>query len=191
VTQLSGEPPHHPGSSLAPPEARSVDPGPLSFEEIYEAHVSFLWRALRLLGVPPEQVEDAAQDVLLVIHRRSRELNQGHSIRGWIVGIARRVAANYARQRRRKAWPLVPLDALEETAKTAAPTHAASVEAAEVIRRFFATLDEGAQAIFLLALVEQLSAAAVGAELGLPTSTVHTRVRILRRALHDFMETTR
>ena len=48
-----------------------VDVLPLpSFDEVYEAHFAFVWRVLRTFGVPDTALEDAAQDVFVVVHRR-------------------------------------------------------------------------------------------------------------------------
>ena len=42
----------------------------LTPRQLYDSHFSFVWRNLRRLGVPDVILEDAAQDVFLVVHRR-------------------------------------------------------------------------------------------------------------------------
>ena len=72
------------------------------FERIYESHVQFIWRAVRGLGVPERNVDDAVQDVFIVVHRHLAEFEGRSSIRSWLFGIARRVAADHRRWAQRK-----------------------------------------------------------------------------------------
>ena len=45
-------------------------PSDLTPRQLYDSHFAFVWRNLRRLGVPDGIIEDAAQDVFLVVHRR-------------------------------------------------------------------------------------------------------------------------
>ena len=45
----------------------------LAFDEVYGAHVAFVWRVVRTLGVGDAHVEDAVQDVFVVVHRQLHE----------------------------------------------------------------------------------------------------------------------
>src|SRR5947208_1656964 len=40
-----------------------------TFEELYETHFAFVWRTLRRLGVADAQLDDASQEVYVVVHR--------------------------------------------------------------------------------------------------------------------------
>lgn len=157
------------------------------FADVYEAHIDFLWRALQLLGVPRTELEDACQDVLTVLHRQLSTIGADVALRAWIFGVARGVARNYQRSQRRKKSPLVSLDTAAGVSAAAVPAHGLAIEAADIIQRFYASLDASSQAVFLLALVEQLPAPAVGMELGLSAAAVQRRVRALRAALEDFV----
>src|SRR5262245_49604919 len=42
----------------------------LDFDSVYAEHAGFVWRALSRLGVPPEHLADATQDVFVVVLRR-------------------------------------------------------------------------------------------------------------------------
>src|SRR5689334_12643471 len=76
------------------------------FDAIYGEYFRSIWRTLRRLGVTPEQLDDAAQDVFLVVHRRLTSFD-GRSLRGWLYAIAVRVASDYRRGKvRRSALPL-------------------------------------------------------------------------------------
>ena len=56
-----------------PEESKSgaeADPPCSSPEEAFEQHFSMVWRSLKRLGVNPAALDDAVQDVFLVLHRR-------------------------------------------------------------------------------------------------------------------------
>ena len=74
--------------------AAPTAPMTLDLETVYDEHASFVWRTLRLLGVPPAGLEDAVQEVFLVVHRRLAGFEGRSSIRTWLYAIARRVAGN-------------------------------------------------------------------------------------------------
>ena len=61
---------------MPPPALVSPLPPPAevpSFEDVYLAHAGFVWRSLRRLGVPQSSLDDATQDVFVVVHRRLNE----------------------------------------------------------------------------------------------------------------------
>ena len=85
----------------APPRATAV-PGAAvvpALAEVYRAHVGFVWRVLRRLGVEDAALEDVVHDVFLVVHRRLADFEGRSAVTTWLYGIARRVAADYRRRR--------------------------------------------------------------------------------------------
>lgn len=89
--------------------ARAPQP-PRDFLELYTAEFDFVWRNLRRLGVAPQQLEDAAQDVFLTAHRRWDAYDSARSsVQSWLFGIALRVAHGYRRTFRRRLARLVSL----------------------------------------------------------------------------------
>ena len=78
-----------------------------ALSEIYARHVRFVWRNLRRLGVPSSSVEDAVQDVFLVVHRRLPEFQGRSELRTWLFAIVLRVAHNHRRSSRRRRARLV------------------------------------------------------------------------------------
>lgn len=57
------------------------------FEKIYEAHASRVLRALRRLGVREADLEDVAQEVFVVVHRKLPEFAGRSSLKTWLFGI--------------------------------------------------------------------------------------------------------
>lgn len=80
---------------------RRVAPA-LSFESVYRGHFAFVWSTLLRLGVPRAAVEDATQDVFVVVHRRLADFEgRGAGLRSWLFTIVRRVAHRHHRGARR------------------------------------------------------------------------------------------
>ena len=72
-------------ASESEPRAVSVD-----FDSLYRAQFGFVWRSLRRLGVSLHALDDAAQEVFLVVHRRFHELSLERSPKAVLFGIAQR-----------------------------------------------------------------------------------------------------
>jgi RNA polymerase sigma-70 factor, ECF subfamily len=149
-----------------------------AFEEIYEQHFDFVWRSLRRLGVHPSGLDDAVQDVFLVVHRRLLEFEGRSALKTWIFGIALHVAQRAARTRARH-----PADELHEAI---ADAHTPQDEAArrEAIALLYAILDEldaDKRAVFVMAELEQMTAPEIAELAGVPLNTVYSRLRAARR----------
>lgn len=158
----------------APLEDGAVVP---SFDEVYADHVAFVWRVLRACGVPAEQLEDAAQDVFVVVHRRLPEFEGRSAITTWLFSITRRVAASH---RRRGAQPLAPT-AVPDTASASSPfDDVARSEAAATIAAILDHMDEDKRLVFALVEIEQMSVADVARLLDINTNTAHSRLRLAR-----------
>jgi RNA polymerase sigma-70 factor (ECF subfamily) len=56
---------------------------PLDFERVYQENFDFVWRSLRLLGVPDAAAEDAAQDTFSVVARQLSQFEGRSQRRVW------------------------------------------------------------------------------------------------------------
>lgn len=182
--------PRRPAASTPAPEGSADQPGPvlpgaaLDFELLYREHFNFACRSLRLLGVEPEGLEDAAQDVFGIASRRLAEFEGTSSVKTWIFAIVQRVASNHRRTHRRKRASLEPLPP-EVTASdaTSPETEAQAAQSAALIRAFADSLDEGRRALLVLGLIEGVPMKELADTLGIPLQTAYSRVRALRRSL--------
>jgi RNA polymerase sigma-70 factor (ECF subfamily) len=156
----------------------------LDFEMVYREHFDFVCRSLRLLGVAPDGLEDAAQDVFGVASRRLVEFEGTSSVKTWVFAIVQRVAANHRRSHRRKQARLETL-ALESAvgAGPSPESEAAAAQSAALIQAFCDTLDEGRRALLVLGLIEGVPMRELASTLGIPVQTAYSRVRALRRSL--------
>jgi len=150
------------------------------FDAIYAQSVGFVWRCLRSLGVEGTALEDAAQEVFLVVHRQLDGFERRSSLKTWIFGIVRRVASNQRRTARRKDGRTQSLFR-QPLAPAAGPLeHAQAQEAARFVQRFLARAGDKKRDVFLLAVLEQMTMPEVAEALSIPLNTAYTRVRAAR-----------
>lgn len=163
------------------------------FAATFRQHHDYVWRVLRHFGVPLDTVDDKVQDVFLVLHRRWSDYDPNSSMRSWLYGIARRVAADLRRgsaraERRLRAVPdpPPPLDPDQAVAQA---------EAAAFVERFLDSLDHDKREVFMLAEIEHFTAPEIAEATGAKLNTVYSRLRAARalfdRALRRFAPTGR
>jgi RNA polymerase sigma-70 factor (ECF subfamily) len=151
-----------------------------SFEEVYAAHAPFVIRNLRRLGVADAALDDAAQDVFVVVHRRLPEFEGRSAITTWLFAIVVGVARNQRRSRRRRA----PESASEAEAEALAaspaerPDRRASVsQSVRLLTSLLDELDEDKREAFVLSQLEQMTAPEIAEALQLNVNTVYARIR--------------
>lgn len=148
------------------------------FSEIYEEHFAFVWRSLRALGVSESSLDDASQDVFVVVHRRLSDFEGRSSLKTWLFGIASRVAANHRRSRQRTSHDELSSDIV--SADPDPQRQAQQSEAARFVQVFLGTLSEAARAAFTACLLEQMTVPEAAEALGVNVNTMYTRVRAVR-----------
>ncbi len=166
---------------VATPEASGLAVLP-SFDDVYQAHVRFVWRTVRAFGVAEAHLEDAVQDVFVVVHRRLSEFAGRARIETWLFAIARRVAGAYRRTASRKTDRQQAID--EVVLASADDTFAAMsrAQAAAAVAAILDQLDEDKRIVFALVELEQLSVPDVAALLKINLNTTYSRLRLARRA---------
>jgi RNA polymerase sigma-70 factor (ECF subfamily) len=172
-------------ATLAPTPQGLVEARPFTFDDVYERHIDFVWRILRRLGVPARSLDDAAQDVLLVVHRRLGSFDGRAPLRRWLAGICVRVARQEYRTRRRRqpemldraGW--IDVDSLPNDASLAS-TQAERRERIELLYELMSALDAPKREVFVLAELEQMTGPEIAEILGVPLNTVYSRLREAR-----------
>lgn len=145
---------------------------------VYREYHRFVWRTLLHLGLPRATVDDALQDVFLVVHRRLPDFDGRTSIKNWLYGIARRVASEYRRGTRRA---IRQLQVVRDPDRHAGHSREAPrVEAADLVEKFLGELDDGKRQVFVLAEVEGMTAPEISDALGVNVNTVYARLRAVR-----------
>jgi RNA polymerase sigma-70 factor (ECF subfamily) len=166
-------------TSAAVPTSRPPTP---QFREIYDAHFNFVYRSARRLGVHERSLDDATQDVFIVVHRRLADFEGRSGVKTWLYGITRRVAKDYRRRVGRKEQGMVPTDGLA-SATSGPDEDAAKSEAARVLQSILSTLDPAKREVFVLAEMEEMTAPEISEALSVNLNTIYSR---LRNARADF-----
>jgi RNA polymerase sigma-70 factor (ECF subfamily) len=150
-----------------------------TFDDVYAQHAPFVWRILRTFGVGDAQIEDAVQDVFVVVHRRLREWEGRAQITTWLFAIARRVASTY-----RRRGGAHPTEELVDEHQGEADTFAAMsrAQAAATVVSILQTLDEDKRTVFALVELEQLTVPEVARMLDINLNTAYSRLRLARAA---------
>ncbi len=158
-----------------------------AFRRMYEAQLDFVWRNLRRLGVGEADVDDKAQEVFVVAHRRFAEFEErGHGPRAWLFQIVLRVASDARRHRRRH--PVDPDGGVAQERQSMPPNQADAIDARQrldLLDRALRTIDLGKRAVLLLHEVEEMTAPEVAEVLGIPLNTVYSRLRVARGELEE------
>jgi RNA polymerase sigma-70 factor, ECF subfamily len=175
------------GRRAMPRQLPSAEPDlpVLDLATVYEVHFRYVWRCLRSLGVRDAQLEDALQDVFIVVQRRLAEFDGRAELRTWLYAIALRVARKYRERARREPASLEAARELDPELPAAADSSGDSALESErlvLARRALGSLDDDKREIFVLARVEQMSAPEIAAVLGIPLNTVYSRLRAARLA---------
>jgi RNA polymerase sigma-70 factor, ECF subfamily len=144
---------------------------------IAAAHFAWLWRLLRRLGLHPSDVEDAAQQVFLVISRRLAVIEPG-SEQSFLFGVALRISTEHRRRRRDVPTPDVELDvrksspAMEELLDQ----HRARKLLGEILDGMPLDL----RTVFILFELEQMTKTEISRIVGIPEGTAVSRLRRAR-----------
>jgi RNA polymerase sigma-70 factor (ECF subfamily) len=98
-----------PGSGVAPAPGPLEAPAPVRtlsvpardalLAELLRQHYGTVWRTLRRVGIDADRVDDAAQEVFIVLSRKLEFIEEGRE-RNYLLSASLRVAANFRRAHR-------------------------------------------------------------------------------------------
>ena len=178
-------------AGLSGGEVTAFEPvAPLTFEQVYDENVDYVWKTVCRLGVRGPAVEDAVQEVFVVVHRKLASFEGRSSMHTWLFQIARRVVHDHRRTVRRKEHPPLPnesvpdLGAIAADESTSPDATARRAEAARVLYDLLDKLDTDKREVFILAEVEELAAPEIAQVLGINVNTVYSRLRLAREAFN-------
>jgi RNA polymerase sigma-70 factor (ECF subfamily) len=158
----------------------SAEPDKERLERLITQEYRLVWRLLRRFGVPQSSVDDATQQVFLVIAERLAEIRP-ESERSFAFGTALRVAQSL---RRRSARESTELHAEERMAHGPLPDELTDQHrACERLDRILDQLPDELRSVFVLFELEGMTSPEIAALSGLALGTVASR---LRRAREQF-----
>lgn len=155
-------------------------PSDLRMRGIVDDHYAFLHRSLRRLGVPASRVEDAAQQVLLVIARRLPDVAPAAE-RAFLFSTALRTAADVRKSlgRRREVHDEAHL-AAERDPAPGADERLEDACARRLLDEVLDRLPMDLRAVLVLSDLEELTMAKIAELLAVPPGTVASRLRRAR-----------
>ncbi len=180
-----------PPLQTAQPNVRTDDradllAGELDLAAIYADYFKGVWRNLRRLGVPNALLDDAVQDVFLVVHRRRHEFAHRSSLKTWIFGIVLHVAKDYRRAAKRHAARTTRYaEAIVENLNDSCPAQAAQRrEASALLHSILEQIKYEHRAVFVLVELEELSVPEAAAACLVSAATCQRRLRRARAAFN-------
>lgn len=157
----------------------------IDFSLVYDTHAATVLRSLRRLGVREAELEDAAQEVFVIIHRKLPEFEGRSSLKTWIVGICIRVASDWRQRayvRRETQTDAVP----ERTISGETPTRQIAMrQARKKLDALLNELDTHKREVFVLFELEQLSMTEVAEAIGAPVQTAYARLYAARKFIEQ------
>jgi RNA polymerase sigma-70 factor (ECF subfamily) len=153
---------------------------------VIHEHAAFVWRVLRHLGVAETQLPDVSQEVFVVLLAKLPEFEGRSSLRTWIFGICRKVAAG-ARRSRPARNELLGVELVERGEPASQDrelwlkqAHAQLVEALDC-------LDEEQRSVFVLYEIEELTMEEIATAAGAPLTTCYSRLQAARSKLETLL----
>lgn len=186
-TERCTEPPHPAAAADARPAVVAVGGATpaetISLAALVSAQLPFVWRSLRRFGVPPADVDDAAQRVFLIASERLAGIKPG-SERSFLIGVAVRVASHARRSDRRRNAAHQRFVEYQSVAQ-APDSMAYRTEMRELLDSVLNKMPEDLRSVFVLFEFEELTIDEVAELLSLPRGTVATRLRRARMVFQD------
>jgi RNA polymerase sigma-70 factor (ECF subfamily) len=152
-------------------------------EQVYRNHAEFVWACLQRFGIRDRDLDDALQEVFVVVHQRLITFRGEARMTTWLYSICLRVAQAHRRRgyvRRELAVDRFADDVLHE------PTNPESELAVRQRRRVLeAILDEldlEKRALLVMFEIDETPCEEIATLLGLPLGTVYSRLHGARKA---------
>ncbi len=168
-----------PFKPLAAPKTRDANE---AVRDVVLHHASYVGRSLRYLGVPESDLEDAAQEVFVVVHRRLGSFEGRSALRTWLYGVCVRIASARRRRASVRRESVTP----EPPESATAPSQEQDLERAEKRRRLLDVLDrldDDKRAVFVLYEIESQSMKDIAQALGCPLQTAYYRYHAARKSV--------
>lgn len=155
------------------------------FTSLVSEYLPMVFRLLRHLGVGSADVDDALQQVFLIVSRRLLDVTPGHE-RRFLSATAVRIASRWRRTHRRRRESTEASVLEHRVADSPTPEHA--LERAEAQRLLFEILDTMPAKLresFVLFEIEELTLREIADVLGVAQGTVASRLRLGRQHFHE------
>lgn len=158
------------------------------FQGVYDEHAAFVVRSLRRLGIPPCDLDDAAQEAFLVVHRKLDDFEGRSSMKTWLFGICLRVAADVRKRGQRKKETTLD-EAPERVDEGHHPFQNVAIQQARLqLEQLLDNLDPDKRAVFVLFELEEWPMNDIADAMGCPLQTAYARLYAARKTVESLMQ---
>ncbi len=166
--------------TLSAGEESPPAPVALTASLVYRDNADFVWRSLQHLGIPASDLEDVAQEVFVVVHKKLHTYDASSRLTTWLFGICLRIASRHRRRayfrfEQRTPEPPERVDASTPEDRASAREHQL------LLSRALDRLSLTHRAVFVLFEIEGNSCAEIAELLDVPIGTVHSRLHHARK----------
>jgi len=173
TSPVGSDDPHDRGDDASGLVARALAGEARAFEDLVRAHRALVLSRLLADARDMADAEDMAQEVFVRAYRSLGRLRDPGSVAGWLLGIARHVAADSRRRRPPAAFPLAG-DEIDRAALERGPDREGR---GEELRGALASLPERYRRAIVLRHMDGLDYDALAARLGISPAGARQRVK--------------
>jgi RNA polymerase sigma-70 factor (ECF subfamily) len=156
---------------------------------LFRAHFGFVRRVLRRCGVAEADLDDAVQEVFIVVHRRIDDFEGRASETTWLYAVAVRVASTLRRSASRERARREKAGEQMHGAGEADPERELSrQEAGALLDRLLDELDGTKRTVFVLAELEGVPVPEIAQIMDANLRTTHSRLRLARKRFNAALE---
>lgn len=150
------------------------------FRVLFRAHFRFVCVTLRRLGVRDGDVEDVAQEVFLVVHKKLDTYDTERPIKLWLFAFCLRTASDYRRLARHHRLVHQDSDTTLAHAGPLPDDQLAAEESRRLVLTALDSVDPDRRAVFVMHDLNEVSASDIAEMLSIPVNTVYSRIRLAR-----------
>jgi RNA polymerase sigma-70 factor (ECF subfamily) len=160
-----------------------MNAGKPEFRALYDAHVGFVWRCLRRLGIREADLMDVTQRVFVTAFLKLPEFEGRSALSSWLFGICQRLASDYRRSAPIRREVITDAAVFERAASEHPPgqeseSRLLAARAEEILQK----IPEAQRLVFVLFEVEDMSGQEIAEALDISLGTVRSRLRLAREA---------
>jgi RNA polymerase sigma-70 factor (ECF subfamily) len=150
---------------------------------LFRQNYDRVWRLLRSLGVPPDRVDDAAQQVFLIFAERQADVAEA-SAASFLYGTALRVAHGVRRANHRE----VPADVDVLAPHLPGPDELSDQKRArDLLDAVLERMEPDLRTVFVLYEMEELTVPEIAKIVEIPEGTAASRLRRARESFSDLV----
>jgi RNA polymerase sigma-70 factor, ECF subfamily len=168
--------------TMQPQRASSGIVPDVSFRDLFERELDFVWNCLRRLGIPERDLEDEALEVFLRVKDTLEAFDPARSVRPWLAGFAYRVACEY-RRRPRHRFERIDADVDGAAIASSPEQHAVDSEQRAIVMRALDRVAWDRRAVLVLHDVYGYTIPEVAESCDIPLNTAYSRLRLARAEL--------